>query len=252
MQKFIQYLTCISLGAMVLVSCAQDTPVAASKLHGDDESFAFTVKIENLSQDTALPTALAPLAWSVQKGDSLLFLPQQKASAAFASLAEDGDPEPLIDGLSSALSKGHLQEALAPGASTTFTFEAKPGAHLSFAAMVAETNDVVLSLSGAQMELFDGRNEPKTGELTLALYDAGTEVNQEPGQGDAQAPRQAAPNTGTSEDEAIALLSARNDGFTYPAVGQWFKVTLSAEHDAHDHEEHEDHEHESEDHDHSH
>ncbi len=250
MWKTFQNLTLAGLLlATGLASCAQDTPVAASKLHGDDESFAFTVTLENLSQNTALSTALAPLAWAVHAGDSPLFQPQQKASMAFAALAEDGDPEVLIDGLTGALSKGHLTEPLAPGATTQFTFDAKPGSRFSFAGMVAETNDVFLGLSGAQVALFDGRNEPLTGDLTLVLYDAGTEVNQAPGQGDAQAPRQAAPNTGDAEDAVIQMLSARSDGFTYPGVGQLFKVTLTAEHEDHEHGE-EDHDHSEEDHDH--
>ena len=250
MWRKIQNLTVMSLLLTSgLISCAQDTPVAASKLHGDNESFAFTVTLENLSADTALPTALAPLAWAVHAGDSPLFQPQQKASTAFAALAEDGDPEPLIDGLAGTLNKGHLTAPLAPGATTQFSFDAKPGSRLSFAGMVAETNDVFLGLSGAQVALFDGRNEPSTGELTLLLYDAGTEVNQAPGTGDAQAPRQAAPNTGETEDVVIQSLSARADGFAYPAVGQLFKVTLTAEHEDADHADHAD-EHGEDDHDH--
>lgn len=233
-----------------LFGCAQDNPVAASKLHGDNESFAFTVTLKNTSDATLLPSALAPLAWAVLNEGNSLFKAGDSATAGLQALAEDGDPEGLIDGLTTALSKGHLTEPLAPGATTTFTFSARPGSVLSFASMVVETNDVFVGLENNHVDLFDGRNEPISGALAMALFDAGTEVNQTPGSGEAQAPRQSAPNTGTEESLAVALLAERQDGFNYPTATQLLAVTIAADHDEAGHEGHEDHEHD-EDHDHA-
>ena len=57
---------------------------------------------------------------------------------------------------------------------------------------------------------------PVTGDITssISLWDAGTEVNQEPGAGADQAPRQSGPNTGAAEMAGVDLISNR-DSFTY-------------------------------------
>jgi len=63
----------------------------------------------------------------------------------------------------------------------------------------------------------------------LILWDAGTEVNQEPGFGPDQAPRQKAPNTGKDEREAIRPVKDVKDGFTYPSVAAVIRVTITPE-----------------------
>ncbi len=47
----------------------------------------------------------------------------------------------------------------------------------------------------------------------LALWDAGTELNEEPGLGPNQGPRQATPDAGVSEKNAVAHV---RDKYTYP------------------------------------
>lgn len=222
-----------------LFSCAQDNPIALSKLHGDNESFAFMVTIKNTSDATLLPSALAPLAWGVFKEGESLFTSGAFASEGLQALAEDGNPEGLIDGLTTALTKGHLTKPLAPGETVSFAFKAIPGSVLSFASMVVETNDVFVGLEKNHMDLFDGRNEPFSGPLVLALFDAGTEVNQDPGTGNTQAPRQSMPNTGTGEAHPIALLSERQDGFNYPTAAQLLQVKIEVEHDENEDTDHE-------------
>lgn len=216
--------------------CAQDNPMGLSELHEDSESFAFTVSIKNTSDTALFPSALAPLAWAVFKAGDSLFVPGVSATPELQALAEDGDPEGLIDGLSKALAKGHLTEPLAPGATASFVFNASPGSVLSFASMVVETNDVFVGLEKNHVDLFDGRNEPLSGPLVMALFDAGTEVNQVPGSGGAQAPRQSAPNTGAEESHPVALLSERQDGFDYPAAAQLLQVSLEVAHEEDDHD----------------
>jgi hypothetical protein len=58
----------------------------------------------------------------------------------------------------------------------------------------------------------------------VQLWDAGSEVNEEPGVGPNQAPRQPAPNTGDPDpDNTVRLV---DDGFTYPTVTELVKVTI--------------------------
>ncbi|MDQ2767878.1 MAG: spondin domain-containing protein, partial [Gemmatimonadota bacterium] len=75
--------------------------------------------------------------------------------------------------------------------------------------------------------LFDAKGKPLSVEVTsqLALWDAGTEVNEEPGLGPNQAPRQAAPGAGSKEHMAIASV---HDKFTYPKTADVIRVTIAA------------------------
>jgi hypothetical protein len=59
------------------------------------------------------------------------------------------------------------------------------------------------------------------------LWDAGTEVNQEPFVGPDQAPRQAAPNTGADEGGVVQPIYAVTDGFTYPSVLSALRITIT-------------------------
>ncbi len=58
----------------------------------------------------------------------------------------------------------------------------------------------------------------------ILLWDAGTEVNEEPGVGENQAPRQAGPNTG--DDEMGVVTIDIMDGFEYPAVHNIARVSI--------------------------
>jgi hypothetical protein len=74
--------------------------------------------------------------------------------------------------------------------------------------------------------LFDQQNKPIQGDIThtLVLWDAGTEVNQEPGAGSDQAPRQKAPNTGAAENGVVRPV---RDQFTYPNTLDVLRVTIT-------------------------
>ena len=66
-----------------------------------------------------------------------------------------------------------------------------------------------------------------SGDITsqYILWDAGTEVNEEPGFGPNQAPRQSAPNTGVDENGVVTPV---NDGkYVYPKVSDVIKVTIT-------------------------
>lgn len=113
--------------------------------------------------------------------------------------------------------------ALLPGNSYSFSFAAGPGSLLSFATMFVQSNDLFYGAQG--IALFDG-NTPVTGDITaqIGLWDAGSEVNQEPGIGADQAPRQSGANTGAAEGGNVRLV---DDGFSYPTVSANIRVSLT-------------------------
>lgn len=57
------------------------------------------------------------------------------------------------------------------------------------------------------------------------LYDAGTEVNEEPGTGPNQ-PMNGGPGAGMAEGGMVKEISMVNDGFTYPMVSENLTVTI--------------------------
>ena len=107
-----------------------------------------------------------------------------------------------------------------------FTVTAKPGDRLHFAVMFAQSNDLFIGPRASGIELFDREGRLFSGDATstLVLWDAGTEVNQPPGAGPDQAPRQAAPNTGADENGVIRVVS---DGFRYPGISDVIRVTIT-------------------------
>ena len=130
---------------------------------------------------------------------------------------------------------GSVPGLLMPGEEQEFSFEAGPvtlpGAEtkLSFVTMFVQSNDLFLAPDEMGISLYqDGARV--TGDVTdqVALWDAGTEVNEEPGTGPNQAPRQSGPNTGTDENGNVILVSQSGDGFTYPQVNELIEVELEA------------------------
>ena len=116
-----------------------------------------------------------------------------------------------------------------PGMSETFTFNAGKGHYLSFATMLVQTNDLFYSPDANGIALYDADGIALTGDVTsmIDLWDAGTEVNEEPGLGLNQAPRQSDPNTGTTENGTVELITNINDGFSYPSDEDVIKVTIA-------------------------
>ena len=57
----------------------------------------------------------------------------------------------------------------------------------------------------------------------ILLWDAGTEVNERPGIGLYQAPRQSGPDSGMDEGGNVRQV---NDGYTYPNVSDVLRVVV--------------------------
>ena len=60
----------------------------------------------------------------------------------------------------------------------------------------------------------------------IILWDAGTEVNQEPGIGPDQGPRQKAPNTGEAENGVVRNAKDVKYGSAYTKVSSVMRVTI--------------------------
>ncbi len=144
------------------------------------------------------------------------------------ALAEDGDPSGLAQSVGTVFNTPAGDGApgpATPGKSYTFSFEASPGHRLSFAVMYVQSNDAFYAPADSGLQLYNGTT-PVTGNVTsqIALWDAGTEVNRQPGSGPDQAPRQAGPNTGASERAGVEMVGSRGS-FSY---GQAIEVTIAA------------------------
>ncbi len=111
---------------------------------------------------------------------------------------------------------------------------------LSFATMFVASNDLFFAPLGSGITLYDDHGDPISGDITdqVFLWDAGTEVNEEPG-GPNQPPSQTGPNTGEDENGVVLLLDSVNkekNGLIvpnietcYPLVHEAIKVYISNE-----------------------
>lgn len=113
---------------------------------------------------------------------------------------------------------------LLPGKAYEWTFHAMPGDNLSFATMLVQSNDWFFAPAEPGIPLY--RNGSKmTGDVTeyVALWDAGTEGDETPGEGANQAPRQSGPDTGPADPTAYVRQVLTD---LIPPTDQLVKVTL--------------------------
>jgi hypothetical protein len=206
----------------------------------------FKVRIENISSADGVvteggakyPFALSPGLFVVNHRKNYFFNDGGKADAALESQAEDGNPELLSKkyltkvggvfmGIFNTPVGSDKASPILPGGAFEFSFTASEGMRLCLIAMFGQSNDLFYAPKQA-IELFDAKGNPLTGDITdsLVLWDAGTEVNQAPGLGDEQGPRQKMPNTGKDENGKVGLVK---DGFTYPNTKDVLRVTITAE-----------------------
>ena len=198
------------------------------------ENQSFSIVIRNVSNDRTLQVSpsetravpVAPGAYAVVTDRSTVFRQGEPAgSYELEMLAEDGNAEAVIAFLKE---QPDVRQAglFIPG--QAFTVNAMPGDRLVFAAMFVESNDLFYAPGPEGIALFDDSANALSGDITsqVVLWDAGTEINEQPGVGSNQAPRQTGPNTGPTENGVVRPV---NDGFDYPAIGEVLEVTLSKE-----------------------
>ncbi len=195
-----------------------------------------SILAEALVDATGLHTPFAPGVYAVHEdGHPLFDEGEADRGEGLEALAEDGDPSGLHAALEGAvLSSGVFDTPsgadgpgpLLPGDAYVFEIEARVGDRLSFASMLVQSNDLYIGTGEAGIELFDSADRPREGDVTdaLALWDAGTEMNEAPGVGIHQAPRQQGPDTGERERAPIAPVE---DDFTYPPLTSMIRVTIT-------------------------
>lgn len=210
-----------------------------------DSPVSFIVRIENVSTANKLvtstgnsePVLLAPGVFAIHTADGLLFRNgEPDFGYGLEALAEDGNPTELaahLQSLPSVMMSGIFNTPvgsagpgpLTPGESYEIAFAAKPGDRLSFATMFVQSNDLFYAPRETGLLLFDANGSPISGDLTsqIWLWDDGSEVNEEPGIGANQAPRQSGPNTGAAENGVVHIV---NDGYNYPDTPSVLRVTV--------------------------
>jgi hypothetical protein len=125
--------------------------------------------------------------------------------------------------------------AAASGDAYEITFTAGKKQNLSFASMFGESNDWFFAPDPAGIALYDGNGDPVSGDVTdqVKLWNAGTEVDQEPAVGPDTGPQQSAPDAGAADpDDTVRELPidvTLSDGstFTRPAVAEMLQATLT-------------------------
>jgi hypothetical protein len=226
----------------VSIALAGTTAAAAAAQAPQTE---FTIRVDNvtkgetlkLSNGTKAPFVLAPVLWVVHAGNTnpLFAGGRPEMMQGLEQLAEEGNTEPLVESLTGrtgivaagaqARPEGDLTGGpLTPGKSYEFTLKAVPGQFLTLAAMFGQSNDWFYS-NDRPIALFSN-GKPVSGDMTpqLSLWDAGTEVDEEPGAGPNQAPRQKSANSGTPETQSVVHVSGR---WTPPAIGRLIRVTVT-------------------------
>lgn len=152
------------------------------------------------------------------------------------ALAEDGNvrpmqpylerhPDVVESGIFYKPAGSDTDAELWPGVVFEFRLSADPGDKLSFATMLMQSNDIIYGPRDGRIDLFDGDGQPISGDVTglLGIFDAGTEVNEDPRTGPNVGLNQSGLNTGADEEAAVR---PPEDGFAYPAPGRVLKVTV--------------------------
>ena len=223
-------------GAVVLLAVVGMT---AGGLSYAEAQTTFVVRIENISANSDLPTPLAPGLFAVHNREFKLFINgEEDPGYGLEALAEDGNPGQLRSYVGTApgvtesgvfvspFQDGNPGVLLPGEGAYEFTFTADRDAqYLSFATMLVEGNDLFFAPGDRGIKLFRF-GAPINGDITrrIMLWDAFTEINEEPGQGAYQVLRQLGEDSGPSETGAVTEV---NDRFDYPRVNELIRVTIT-------------------------
>lgn len=205
----------------------------------------FKVRIENIASKDGLaaqdgskyPFALSPGLYVASANKMDIFKDGRKAGPELEAQAEDGNPElfakklltrvgSLYMGVFNKPISTDMASPILPGGAYEFTFTATEGMKLNLVTMYGQSNDLFYA-PATGIDLFMN-GETLSGDITdkFLLWDAGTEVNQAPGIGADQGPRQKGPNTGAAENGVVRLVK---DGFSYPNTKDVLRITISVQ-----------------------
>jgi hypothetical protein len=225
---------------------AAELPHAKRATPAREGATRFTIRVENISKGEALklsngksaPFVSAPVLWMIHTGSTnpIFTGGKRDTGEGLDLLAETGDPSKLLKALvrksgtvkvgADARAVGATADGpITPGQSYEFEISARPGQLLSTIWMFGQSNDLFYS-NDRPIALFNAAGKPASGEMTaqLSLWDAGTEVNEEPGLGPNQGPRQVTPDAGVTESQGIAHV---RDKYRYPRIADVLRVTIT-------------------------
>ena len=205
----------------------------------------FGIRLENISTTETLniasdgstqPVPLSPGAYIVHRNqaDSPLLLPRNEANAGLEGVAEDGNTAPYPGAVPGAAIFNTPVGAdapgpIGPGGAYEFSVSAVDGDKLGFVTMFIPSNDWFYTPTDADnsLDLFVG-GQPFSGEVAsadIAIWDAGTEADEEPGTGIYQVQRQSTPNSGPADpDTRVSSLNGR--GQSVSLNGPVLRVTI--------------------------
>ncbi len=189
-----------------------------------------------LADVTGITQLIAPGVYVVHNSTNPLFtVNSSDYGEGLEALAEDGNPVDLAEELTGNSIYGDAgafntpvgsssPAPVGPGGSYEFTIMAGEGGYLSLATMMVQSNDLFFAPGSMGIALYDGAS-PVSGDITdkLSIWDAGTEINERPGFGLNQAPRQSSANQGADE---MGLVRTVNDMYSYPTVDEIIRVTI--------------------------
>lgn len=209
----------------------------------------FTVRIENITKGNVLklsngadaPFALSPGLYVIHRKKAPIFSEEKPdRRRGLEAQAEDGnpsalaesvrnDPDVLASGIFNVPVGDSAPGPITPGKRYEFSFTAPRGSRLTLTTMFGQSNDLFYAPGESGVLLYDPKGNPVSGNLTskMILWDAGTEVNQEPGAGPDQAPRQKGPNTGAEERGVVRNIKYVKDGYKYPETSAVLRVTIT-------------------------
>ncbi len=205
---------------------ALPTPAAFVGVEVTEAGGTYTFEVTNTAPTSGtLLTPFADIVYALH-GDAVQFFAlDAAASPGLEILAEDGGGAAWAAELDAV--EGVSANAASAGGPVmggdSLSFDVTPTAAaplISFAAMVVQTNDAFWSTPPAGIALLDDAGMPRAAAdvqadvmSLLRIYDAGTEVDEIPGVGPNQAPRQGTPNTGADEGGVVRLYD-RTTGTT--------------------------------------
>ena len=211
--------------------------------HNDKGGTKFTVRVENISKEqtakdgTKWPFALSPGLYVLHEREVRLFREGLPAVNGLEALAETGNPGEIVKVLDVREHMGHgifnmpiganEPGPIGPGGAYEFSFTAKPGMRLSLAMMFGQSNDWFYAPKRQGIDLFTN-GKALSGDITneFMLFDAGTEVDEEPGVGPNQGARQKSIDAGVAENGKVH--AAKKSTF-FTKNGELFKITITAD-----------------------
>ena len=242
---------CRGAAPLLIAAACAGADHAESAPATDSSSFEptnFRFTLANISDPGGLSTSAGPtdiglgpaLVVVHVAGFSLFEAGANAEDTPLESLAEDGDPTALTTALSAdpdiaavrslaVLDGDYHAAAMLPGESAYVVANVGPEDRVDVVFMFGQSNDTLVATPPGGVAFVPPLSEVGFSMAAdLHLYDAGTEVNEEPGAGPNQAPRQAAPDTGIPEGGVITETSGMDaQGYAWPSIPEFLTLTVA-------------------------